>query len=403
MIHRLLLLLVIAIAVGACTSDTGRGLGPVVRDSAGIHIVESNTPVWADADRWHLAPEPTLHLGDETKPAEQFVRIMNAFRLPGGNIVVVNFNNPPDLRFFSKTGEHLTTVGGSGGGPGEFGAIVAAYHVPPDTLLVLDPWTGRNTFISTTGEFLGSVNADLSSERSQMGIVTAYGRFNDGTLLARPNLILPRDPPFGAGRTSTTWWRVRYDGSFVDSVVRYPDVDYYRPGGQRATMVAFGRRTLAFADGEDLYVGTGEGYEIRIHDQTGRLHTILRRAYDPRPVTDEMIATLKQERLDAAQSPESRTRIERQWADTPFPAVLPPHGRRLLHDAADNLWIEEYQARGDMPAWSVFNAEGRWLGIVEFSGGFRPLDIGRDYVLGVRRDDLDVEHVQLYDLMKPGQ
>jgi hypothetical protein len=24
-------------------------------------------------------------------------------------------------------------------------------------------------------------------------------------------------------------------------------------------------------------------------------------------------------------------------------------------------------------------------------------------MLGVRRDDLDVEHVQLYDLMKPGQ
>ncbi len=350
-----------------------------------------------------MAPEPILHLGDETKPAEQFVRIVNAFRLRGGTIVVVNFNNPPDLRFFSETGEHLTTVGGRGGGPGEFQAIVAAYYVPPDTLLVLDPWTGRNTFISTTGEFLGSVNVDLSSERSRMGTVTRYGRFNDGTLLARPNLLLPRDPPFGAGRTSTTWWRVRYNGSFVDSLVRYPDLDYYRPRGQRAIIVAFGRRTLAFADGENLYVGTGEGYEIRIHDQTGRLHTVLRRAHDPRPITDEMVATLKQQQLDAAQSPQSRTRVERRWAATQLPAVLPPHGMRLLRDADDNLWIEEYQAPGDTPAWSVFDAEGRWLGIVEFSSGFRPLDIGRDYVLGVWRDDLDVEHVQLYYLMKPGQ
>ena len=396
--------LLASIAFGACAADRVESRGPVVRDSAGIRIVESNTPVWNGTDRWHLTPEPILHLGDETKPAEQFVRIVNAFRLRGGTVVVINSNNPPDLRFFSETGAHLTTVGGPGGGPGEFRSIAAAYYVPPDTLLVHDPGAGRNTFISTTGEFLGSVNVDLSTERSRIGFVTLYGRFNDGTLLARPNALMPRDPPYGTGRTSTTWWRVRYDGSFVDSLVRYPDIDYYRPGGQTASRVTFGRRTLAVADGENLYIGTGEeGYEIRIHDQTGRLHTILRRAYDPRPVTDEMVATLKQEGLDAAQSPESRTRIERWWADRQLPAILPPHGRRLLRDAADNLWIEEYQARGDVPAWSVFDAEGRWLGIVDMPDGFRPLDIGRDYVLGVRRDDLDVEHVQVYDLIKPGQ
>ena len=403
MTNRPLLSLLVLITFAACVSETGRGLDTIARDSAGIHIVESNTPAWNNANRWRLASEPILHLGDETKPAEQFVRIVNAFRLRGGTIVVVNFNNPPDLRFFSETGEHLTTVGGSGGGPGEFQAIARAYYVPPDTLLVLDPWTGRNTFIGTTGEILGSVNVDLSSERSRIGTAVGYGRFNDGTLLARPNALLPRDPPFGAGRTSTTWWRVRYDGSFMDSLVRYPDIDYYRPGGERAFIVAFGRRTFAIANGENLYVGTGEGYEIRIHDQTGHLHTILRRVYEPRPVTDEMVATLKQQQLDAAQSPQSRTRVERRWAATQLPAELPPHGRRLLRDAADNLWIEEYQAPGDTPAWSVFDGDGRWLGIVEFSSGFRPLDIGRDHVLGVWRDDLDVEHVQLYDLMKPGR
>ena len=116
MTNRPLLSLLVIITFAACGIDTGRGPETIVRDSAGIHIVESNTPVWDGTDRWHLAPEPILHLGDETKPAEQFVRIVNAFRLRGGTIVVVNFNNPPDLRFFSETGEHLTTVGGSGGG-----------------------------------------------------------------------------------------------------------------------------------------------------------------------------------------------------------------------------------------------------------------------------------------------
>ena len=195
--------------VAACADQTPPNTA-VVRDSAGIHIVESNTPAWNSGARWHLAPEPILHLGDETKPSKQFVRIVNAFRLRGGTIVVVNFNNPPDLRFFSETGEHLTTVGGPGGGPGEFQAIAAAYYVPPDTLLVLDPWTGRNTFISTTSEFLGSVNVDLSSERSRWGIATGYGRFNDGTLLARPKRICPLLVRGGCGPaflySAGSWW-----------------------------------------------------------------------------------------------------------------------------------------------------------------------------------------------------
>ena len=34
---------------------------------------------------------------------------------------------------------------------------------------------------------------------------------------------------------------------------------------------------------------------------------------------------------------------------------------------------------------------------------FEPLDIGRDHVLGLFKDEYDVEYVQFYDLIKPEQ
>ena len=40
------------------------------------------------------------------------------------------------------------------------------------------------------------------------------------------------------------------------------------------------------------------------------------------------------------------------------------------------------------------------LGEVSVPGGFEILDVGKDYVLGRRLDDLDIEHIHLYGLQK---
>ena len=51
--------------------------------------------------------------------------------------------------------------------------------------------------------------------------------------------------------------------------------------------------------------------------------------------------------------------------------------------------------------WDVFDPTGRWLGPVRMPTGLRITDIGSDYVLGVWRDADDVEHVRMYELVKP--
>ena len=45
---------------------------------------------------------------------------------------------------------------------------------------------------------------------------------------------------------------------------------------------------------------------------------------------------------------------------------------------------------------------GRWLGDIETPPNGRVWDIGNDYVLGVWQDELDVQQVRMYRLVKGG-
>ena len=71
-------------------------------------------------------------------------------------------------------------------------------------------------------------------------------------------------------------------------------------------------------------------------------------------------------------------------------------------DPERNLWVREYRRPGgDGERWTVFDSEGLMLGTLSAPLRFRFTDVGADYVLGIRTDDLGVEHVQLYRLEKP--
>ena len=87
-----------------------------------------------------------------------------------------------------------------------------------------------------------------------------------------------------------------------------------------------------------------------------------------------------------------------------------------LHlDAVGNLWVEPYSLPGaDVAPFQVYTPDGTWLGTVAMppglsleAGGLRTgtgsksaFEIGDDYILGVWRDELDVEYVRLYALEK---
>lgn len=95
--------------------------------------------------------------------------------------------------------------------------------------------------------------------------------------------------------------------------------------------------------------------------------------------------------------------MRRQFAAMLTPATLPSYAD-LLGDGGGRLWLREFllpdeQARGER--WTVFDADGRMLGTVATPAGLRVTEIGADYVLGVWKDEEDVEHVRLHRLVRP--
>ena len=93
---------------------------------------------------------------------------------------------------------------------------------------------------------------------------------------------------------------------------------------------------------------------------------------------------------------------------TPYPAV-----EALQVDTEGNLWVREWSTTdSDHPdQWSVFSPRGRWLGTLRAPGSERgnpifcttgggflhaPCWIGKEFFLGVTRDDMDVESVVGY-------
>lgn len=81
-----------------------------------------------------------------------------------------------------------------------------------------------------------------------------------------------------------------------------------------------------------------------------------------------------------------------------------PSASELMSDTAGNVWVRPFvtpSAEEEAPSFMVFDPEGRRLGRVAFPPRFEPRAITADRVYGVWTDELDVEHVRVYEPRKP--
>ena len=67
--------------------------------------------------------------------------------------------------------------------------------------------------------------------------------------------------------------------------------------------------------------------------------------------------------------------------------------------SAGEVWAQRFTMPGaDSARWDVFRPDGICAGRVMVPASFQVWEIGRDDVLGIARDELDVERVQVYRL-----
>ncbi len=386
---------ILALALAACAPDAERSTA-TVSDSAGITIVESHAPLWNAEHVWRLSETPLVTIGTvEGADEYQLYRVRSAVRLADGRIVVAN-SGTNELRFYDADGVYLFTRGGEGGGPGEFQSMGDIWTLG-DSLFIHDFSQMRITVYSTAGEFGRTFRV---REAPDGGFPFPEGVLAPHHLLVRRT---PRDSELSAGfnRDTSLYLRYSLDGEPLDSLGWYPGDESYMGFAEDftyGTSAPFGLRTYMLAAGDLLYYGSSDVYEIEVRGADGTLQRLIRRPVPNAPVTAEEVEEFhrRYEEREERMSPIWRN----LYSQMTLPETKPAYGR-LLADVEGNLWVADYtQERDDAGTWSVFDPEGRFLGTVETPTGGRVLQIGRDFVLGVWRDEFDVEYVRLYELIK---
>ncbi len=365
--------------------------------------VVSTSPSWTSATAWRLALKPSVHIGVSTGAEEyQLYRVANALRLKNGYVVVANAGTS-ELRIYDSGGHHLLSFGSPGDGPGQFRGVAWITVAGQDSLLTWDPSSARLSFFGLDGKFLGS--STVSAPNGQIPAI--LGAWEDRLLLGK---LRSTTTEFSEGlvRDTVPYVAIDFSGDILYTLGEYEDREYYSrvsAAGPRVrtagVTVPFARngRTAVAPDG--YYFGTGQSYEITYFSRKGDPRRVIRRFVQNRPVTDDIKRQWVQQFVGQSSTGDIRDMQDRMLESVPFPETLPAY-RDLLTDDEGNLWVRDYTVSGDEAvAWHVFNTSGEWMGGVRFPRGFEPTSIGHEYVLGILRDELEIEHVQMYDLVKP--
>jgi hypothetical protein len=87
----------------------------------------------------------------------------------------------------------------------------------------------------------------------------------------------------------------------------------------------------------------------------------------------------------------------------PEPPTTMPAFSGLRLDAAGNVWVREYRSPADSEGerFLVFDSAGVWLGNISLPADVTALWIDEDYLVGLITDDLGVESVGVFELVKP--
>jgi hypothetical protein len=394
------LLPVLSLGLAACSASGGAETTAVVRDSAGITIVENRSAAWGDTPRWLVSQEPLVDIGILDGPAEyQLFRAVDAVRLPDGRIVIAN-SGTGELRYFNADGDHLLSVGRKGAGPGEFESIGWIETIGSDSIIAYDSQLGRVSTFDSAGKFVESRTIQSIAGTRPF---SAIARFANGSFLLRGTASIdPQSLRTGLHRLPFTLFRSNEDGG-ADSLDTFPDAGtmIFIDANSISVMAGEIMHRPALAAGEARFiVGTQDEYEVEVRAADGEVERRIRWSGPDLTMTSDIIERYRERRLAAVSSEEERRALEQRLASVQYPEKVPAYGT-ILFDVLGNLWVERFRGRGEEEnRWDVFDGEGHLLGTVELPVGLQVDRIGEDFVLGRWTDDLDVEHVRLYQLTR---
>lgn len=397
---------------GGDAAGTGAWAG-TVQDSAGVRIVTSpERGVWTDATAWRV--EEDLRIGVAAgDPELQFGMITGVDVDAEGRIYVVD-TQAGRIRVFGPEGELVRAFGRVGGGPGEISqAVMGLFVDAASNLVVPDAMNQRLTRFSTDGEPLGSTPISLEA-----GIPMAWSRSPEGHVLQQVRKMdMPGMAPTGA-RPTDHILVLAADGVVGDTLASFPSGETFTmgAGGMPRIRLFAPERVWAPLEGLSVVSGLNSEYSLEVRERTGEVSTIIRREFRRRAVTDRdtrafrdaLASAWEDAGVPSAAAAQMRESIEFEEHWPALAALLSgPEGTIWVQrvdpetalDLDDFMDLQSFQPGS--PAWDVFDAEGRYLGVVDMPERFTPSRILEAHVYGIHRDELGVPRVLRLRLDRP--
>jgi hypothetical protein len=413
--------LALPLLAAACGGEAPSGsAGPATRDSAGIRIVENRGPGWPQGSGWTVADSPSVDIGGAgSGPDYEFNRVVGAVRLPDGRIAVANVGTS-EIRFYDAAGSFAARSGRRGAGPGEYQSLAGLWIGRGDSLLAADMMAQRLAVLDSHGGFgrhfsLGGRAGLNLGEGGRFSLAFPQGWFPDGAVLGVELPVGINQPREGAYRDTLTVIRFAADGATLDTVGRFPGIEMeqmtFSAGGRSVpapSPVPLGRQTFAAVAGTRFFIATNESWEVQERSLDGAVTRLIRLETHPVAVTEQDIEIHRQEQLELMEGlPELRavpqqirTQITDRVRQARYPATLPFIAG--LNAGADGvLWVQEIVKPGvKRQQFAVFDSSGVLLGRVSMPPRFQPTQFGAAELVGIWRDEDDVEHVRVYGLRR---
>ena len=379
--------------LASCVSQESGPPLVVQRDSAGIEIIEAMRPLWGDSSLWYIDPDPVVDLTlTGSGPEHEFYRARSVKQRPDGSLAVAD-RGSQEVRVFSETGEFRGSFGGPGEGPGEF---VNLWRIESagDTLLALD-----RRRVTVVAPDLALVRTFDLGERA--GSLHYLGDGRILTVSASPGLA--EAPATGLIRSAEVLTLADLEGVESDDIGETPGSESYVSVGENYASGAplFGKTSHVAVLGQRIFRGSSDAMQVEELDMTGSPVRILRIPGYPLDLSDSRIAAEREARLEelpSAAPPFIRQLVE----DLPAPATRPAYADMLV-DPSGTIWLELHRgvSERDRPQeWLILDADGTWLGTVDVPDRFVVMEVRMDMMLGVWRDELDVEHPQVLRLTR---
>lgn len=375
-------------------------------DTVSARLVESRAPQWNDGGEWKLSDSPSLVIGEEIGPKEyQLFRVQGAARLDDGTVVVANAGTR-ELRFFDAGGRHVRSVGTEGQGPGEFSmrSSLRFWRTSDGDLVVSDEGNGRVNVVSVGGDSIISVKLEPAPQAPR-GFL--WGVFGDGSwLVAAPEGGgVSGGRPGSSSRSSFKYLRYDESGAYVSQLVRLahrPRYVHEHAGTVHYPYVPLTAEPLLATAGDFLYVIAESEPKVQKIDVTGKVAEVF--VWSPRdqPLVADVWDDYKRTVLNGIEDEGRRNLYAAYYEqDLPMPDRVPV-AEALRLDPDGNVWVLRFSPLDEGPRqWDVIGADGRWIGSVDTPENLDVFEIGATYILGIWLDDVGVERVVLFDLVKP--